>query len=199
MWSQKNRSPIHTTRQAGGFQIFGFDAMPGALWNALTQRGDDMEKNNPSDHQKVVFWKNDLDISLNFHPGPPDLFWKIYRKYHRMFQSTWMTECFGQLGMFCNLKRRWNADPWNFRNFRSMIQGRRPQGCTVSHGASHGERWIPLPGDGRRGNQLLQHSWHSWHHWHQGLLCACPLLRLGELDRTVLGCDVVMLWIGKAM
>jgi len=124
-------------------------------------------------------------IYLDFHPGPPDLFWKIYRKYKNVPKhlDDWM---FWQLGMFCNLKRRWNADPWNFRNLRSMIQGRRAQGCTVSHG----ERWIPLPGDGRRGNQLLQHS---WHHSHQGLLCACPTA-LGWVGSDSVGlrcCDVV--------
>ena len=49
-------------RQAGGFQIFGFDAMPGALLRFDTT-GRRHVKKKTSDHQKVAFRKNDLDIS----------------------------------------------------------------------------------------------------------------------------------------
>ena len=131
-------------------------------------------------------------IYLDFHPGPPDLFWKIYRKYKNVPKhlDDWM---FWQLGMFCNLKRRWNADPWNFRNLRSMIQGRRAQGCTVSHGEprwavdSTARRWqarqsaaptllAPLaPGIALR---LPNCAWVSWigQRWAAMLWC-CELVK----------------------
>lgn len=109
----------------------------------------------------------------------------------RMFRSTWMTECFGSLACFAT----WNdVETPTLETFATYV-------AWSKEGARKGARWATVSG-----------GFHCQEMAGAAISCsntpgttrtrdcfALAQLRLGELDRTALGCDVVMLWIGKAM
>ena len=162
-------------RQAGGFQFFGFGAMPGAwidTWETTLT-------NDPPQLLLGKIWKNHIvRICKNSPSGSC------------MTEWYWMSGyVLAALITCCNLKRRWNDVETTLKrplNLSQLIYHPRKAPARV-----HGEpRWA-VDFTARAG-VATSCSWI----WHHGLLCAClrGVSRMGQCWAAMLWCELLQPW-----